>query len=500
MSNKHLFKIGRKSALAIGAALALWTVTWPAATPVRSDPTTAPSDSMTVNSPKDGDTILLEPSGKGKEVNFDLKIHQANILNPDVADVHPLGASELLITGKKTGSTQLIITDETDHAQVLNIEVSSPIELLRKQLHTLFPSSNVTVEDDNGTITLTGQVHDLMTADEVAQVATPYGVKVLNLLEVSGGQQIMLKVKFAEVSKQAEQELGFNFGGTDGVSFVGFGSNIGKNAFAIAPGGTLSANQIISGAGASTSFFGQGGFDKIVFDYFVDALEQNSLVRTLAEPNLVTTSGQEATFLAGGSFPYPVPQSGTGGGSTITIQFQDYGVNLKFTPIVLGNGRIRLKVAPEVSELDFAHTVSLDGTVVPGLTKRNVNTTVELAEGQTFALAGLLQDSITASNLQFPILGDIPVLGALFRSVQYQKNETELVVLVTPVLVHGIDPGDVTPVPGEKWRDPTNAQLYALKDLGGEEPTPSQKVTTPSGDTPPFEGSAGFTAPPTMTK
>jgi pilus assembly protein CpaC len=155
-----------------------------------------------------------------------------------------------------------------------------------------------------------------------------------------------------------------------------------------------------------------------------------------------------------------------------------------------------LKVAPEVSELDYSHTVSLDGTVVPGLTKRNVNTTVELGEGQTLALAGLLQDTISASNISFPVLGDIPVLGALFRSVEYQKNETELVVLVTPVLVHGIDPGDVTPVPGEKWRDPKPAQLYLLGDVGGEEPTPEQHwVTVPSGQTPPFEGPAGF-APP----
>jgi pilus assembly protein CpaC len=498
MSNQHLFQIGRKSAMVFGAALALWTVAWPASTPVRSDPTTAPSD-LAVNDPKDGDTITVEPNGKGKEVNFELKIHQANILNPDVADVHPLGTNELLITGKKTGSTQMIITDETDHASVLNIEVSSPIELLRKQLHTLFPDSSVAVEDDNGTLTLTGQAHDLMTAEEITQVAQPYGVKVLNLMEISGGQQVMLKVKFAEVSKQAEQELGFNFGGQDGVSFLGFGSNIGKNALAVAPGSSIAGNTLISGAGAATSLFGQGGFDKILFDYFIDALEQNSLVRTLAEPNLVTTSGQEATFLAGGSFPYPVPQTGTGGGSTITIQFQDYGVNLKFTPIVLGNGRIRLKVAPEVSELDFANAVSLDGTTVPGLTKRNVNTTVELAEGQTFALAGLLQDTVTASNNQLPILGDVPVLGALFRSVQYQKNETELVVLVTPVLVHGIDPGDVTPAVGEKWRDPTHAQLYALKDLGGEEPTPAEHLNNASGQAPTFEGSAGFSPPPSQS-
>ncbi len=214
----------------------------------------------------------------------------------------------------------------------------------------------------------------------------------------------------------------------------------------------------------------------------------------------MTTSGQKATFLAGGSFPYPVPQSGTGGGSTVTIQFQPYGVSLTFTPVVLGNGRIRLDVNPDVSELDFSHTVTLDGTTVPGLTDRNVHTTVELAEGQTYALAGLLQDNITASNSQFPILGDIPVLGALFRSVQYQKNQTELVVLVTPVLVHGINPADVTAVPGEKWRDPTPAQLYFLKDMGGEvTPPPPARPSLSDEQTPQFEGPAGFTPPPATT-
>ena len=235
----------------------------------------------------------------------------------------------------------------------------------------------------------------------------------------------------------------------------------------------------------------------IAFAYFVDSLEANSLLRTLAEPNLVTTSGQKATFLAGGSFPYPVPQSGTGGGSTITIQFQPYGVSLTFTPIVLGNGRIRLDVNPDVSALDFSHTVTLDGTSVPGLTDRNVHTTVELAEGQTYALAGLLQDQISASNSQFPILGDIPVLGALFRSVQYQKNETELVVLVTPELVHGINPADVTPVPGEKWRDPNSAQLYLLKDLGGEVvPPPPAKPNCPATRRRNLKAHAGFSPAP----
>jgi pilus assembly protein CpaC len=242
------------------------------------------------------------------------------------------------------------------------------------------------------------------------------------------------------------------------------------------------------------SFFGGGATGAIIFNYFINALETNNLLRMLAEPDLVTTSGQTATFLAGGSIPYPVPQTGTGGGSTITIQWQDYGVNLKFTPIVLGNGRIRIQVAPEVSELDYAHAVTLAGTSIPALTKRNVNTTVELAEGQTFTIAGLLQDNITATNQQFPVLGDIPVLGALFRSVNYQRAETELVVMVTPVLVSGVDPADVTEIPGGRWRDPKNLNLYLFKDLGGEV-VDAPQAPPANGPVPRFHGEVGFEPP-----
>jgi pilus assembly protein CpaC len=492
MSKKKLFKIGRKSALAIGA-VALWTLAWPAAMTAVAQPTTAPSD-MTASDDKPSDVVTIEP-GKAKKLTFEMKIKKANMLLPDIADVIPLEPSELLITAKKAGTTQLILWDENDHTQVITIEVSTPIARLQKQLVNLFPESKINVEDANGTITLTGQVRDLQTAAQVELVAAPYsaGGKVADLLEIAGGQQVMLKVKFAEVSKQAETELGFNFGGSDGVSV--FGSNLGQNAIGVVPG---AVNTLATPSGilsdTAASMFGTGAFGPIAFAYFVDALEQNELLRTLAEPDLVTTSGQKATFLAGGQFPYPVPQS-SGGSTAITIQFQPYGVALDFTPIVLGNGRIRMRVHPDVSELDFSHTVTLDGTTVPGLTERSADTTVELAQGQTFALAGLLQDQISAHNISFPILGDVPVLGALFRSVQYQKNQTELVILVSPVLVHGIDPADVTPVPGEKWRDPNTAQLYVMGDLGGEVYPPAGRLNAPTGPAPTFEGPAGFQPP-----
>ena len=488
MSKNQLFKIGRKSGVVLGTALSLWALAWPGAGSVRAQATTAPSDAS-VSDDQTNETIVLQPGKAKKLPQFGYRIRKVNSLAPDIADYVSLSPTELLVTAKKSGSTQLIVWDESDHTQIINIEVATPVAMLQKRLQELFPESTIKVQDVNGTVTLTGQVHDLETARRAESIALPYtgANKIVDLLEVGGGQQVMLRVKFAEVSKQAEEELGFNFGGNDGVfdlrrepwqEFAGDHSRRPARDASRAE----SSGDSIGRAQHARACSASGQFASTAFAYFVDALETNSLLRTLAEPNLVTTSGQKATFLAGGSFPYPVPQAGSGG-TAITIQFQQYGVSLTFTPVVLGNGRIRLDVNPDVSALDYSHTATLDGTTVPGLTDRNVHTTVELDEGQTYALAGLLQDDVTASNSQFPILGDIPVLGALFRSVQYQKNQTELVVLVTPVLVHGIDPADVTPVPGEKWRDPNNAQLYFLKDLGGEViPPPPARPAISSGD------------------
>ena len=465
VETKRCVKLGRRIGYvtaALTALLALRTL----ATADDQAASVPDQDAGAVTTPDGFEKIVLQP-GNAQKVSISQRIKRANILIPDIADVVPLGPNDLLVTGKKAGQTQLIIWDDADHTSIINVVVASDIEMLRKHLKEMFPNADITVDETGGALTLRGRVTSFKDAEEAGEVASNYG-KVLNLLEVAGGEQIMLQVKIAEVSKQAEQELGFNFGGQDGISI--WGSNLGANPLGITPGGAGTPNllAIPSGALSSAETFGTGQFGSVAFAYFVNALETNNVLRLLAEPNLVTTSGQEAHFLAGGQFPYPVPQPGNGG-STITIQFQPYGVDLKFVPIVLGNGHIRLKVEPNVSELDFAHSISVNGTTVPGLTQREVETTVEMGEGQTLALAGLLQDNISAANSQFPILGDLPIIGPLFRSVQYQRNETEVVILVTPVLVHPMDPGDVTTVPGEKWRDPKPYELYLFKDLGGED-------------------------------
>jgi pilus assembly protein CpaC len=239
----------------------------------------------------------------------------------------------------------------------------------------------------------------------------------------------------------------------------------------IVPVGTSGVALGVPSPNPAVTVFGHAVLGNSALDYFINALRQNNLMRVLAEPNLVATSGQEASFLAGGEFPIPITQGGgSAQGVAVTVEFKEFGVKLKMTPVVLGSGRVKINVAPEVSDLDFTTAVRFNGFTIPGLTSRKLNTTVELNEGQTFAIGGLLNHSISAQKDVTPLLGDIPVLGALFRSVRYQKKETELVVLVTPHVVAGLNPAQVPDLPGEHWRDPSEVDLFLNQDLGNSLP------------------------------
>jgi pilus assembly protein CpaC len=350
----------------------------------------------------------------------------------------------------------------------------------------------------NGQVVLRGQAPNLVAAEQAVQLAQPYASKVLNFLEISGGQQVMLQVRFAEVSRSATNALGFNFGGTDGRSF--FGNNIGQvNPLGTKDSSTPGGGAVLSiiSPNPAVTMFGSGVVGDTAFAYYITALRQNNLLRVLAEPNLTAISGEEASFLAGGSFPVPVTQGGgTGaGGTAITVEYRAFGVKLKFTPVVLGDGKIRLKVAPEVSDLDFTTAVRFNGYVIPGLTERKLQTVIEMREGQTFALAGLLNNNVSATKDVTPVLGDLPVLGALFRSVRYQRKETELVVIVTPRLVEAVNPAQVPVLPGERWRHPTEGDLFWQRDIGGPAGNPKRAaVNSPAvaGEAPRFKGQFGY--------
>jgi pilus assembly protein CpaC len=500
-SNKHhgINRQRRATLVLGGATAALLAMLVGGSIADETTPATQPAAQVSAQA----DEKRLVESGIGANGKLELTLNKTAVIStrtpykrvsvgqPEIADVNPIAPTSLLVTAKKAGTTQLIIWDDSERSQVVDISVMHDLAQLEDQLKEMFPDSKISVEGANGSVVLRGRVPSLQVAEQVAELAAPYVTennKVMNFLEISGGQQVLLKVRFAEVSRGARRSLGFNAFATDGVGRYGWNNGPGAD-----PIGAVASGAADAEINPAVTLFGAGQIGRTRFEMFVEALRENNMLRLLAEPNLIAISGQEANFLAGGEFPVPVPQPG-GGGTSITIEYREFGVRLKFTPVVLGDGRIRLKVNPEVSELDFSTAVRFSGFVTPGLTKRSVETTIELNEGQTFAIAGLLNNNVNASRQVTPLLGDLPVLGALFRSVRYERKETELVVLVTPELVEGVNPDEVQTLPGEFWRHPNDLELFLNRDIGGEmkeEPADARRKTPPA-----FHGAYGFQPAP----
>lgn len=425
-------------------------------------------------------------------------LRTVDVTQPEAVVAKVVNPTDVMLTARKPGASQLVLWDDAGRSQSIDVIVNADLVALTDQLKKILPDAKVELGVANGAIVVRGRVADATVAEKVMQVVAPYSgtAKPINLMEIAGGQQIMLQVKFAEVSKDAISALGVNWGIGNGVSK--FGASVPGQ---IAPIGVTTVpgtvNPVLSmpNPGGNVTQFGSFVAGNTAFEVFLTAMRQNNLLRVLAEPNLTVLSGKEANFLAGGEFPYPVPQANGGGGTTITIEYKPYGVRLNFTPVALGDGRIRLHVAPEVSDLDYSNAVTLNGFVIPGLTKRTADTTVELNEGQTLSLAGLLNTRVRATNTITPILGDIPILGALFRSVRYERSETELVVLVTPRLVSGLNPGEVPSATGERWRYPTEGEVFWRADMGGPL---ADDGRAPSAQPPKrFQGAYGFSPAPT---
>ncbi len=477
---------------------------------VRAAAAPAPGAPATRQAPRGTGQIVAD--GTGPDGRLKLSVNKSSVITtnvpykrvsvgqPDVADVNPIGPGNILVTAKKVGTTQIIVWDDGDRSQVIDVTVDFDLQAMQDQFKRMFPDSRIEVTTLNGAIALRGRVPNLQVAEQAVAVASPYSQKVLNFLEISGGQQVMLQVRFAEVSRSASSAMGINFNYASGA-FLG-GSNVGQvnPSDRMLNKGLVGATPPFDGVnidGATpvnpaVTVFGAGQLGNFYFEYFIQALRQNNLLRVLAEPNLIAISGQEAKFLAGGKFPVPITQGGGTGGVAVTVEYKEFGVKLNFVPVVLGDGRIRLKVAPEVSDLDFTTAVKFNGFVIPGLTTRQVETTIELAEGQTFAIAGLLNSSMTSGKDVTPLLGDLPIVGALFRSVRYQRKETELVVLVTPRLVSPMNPDEVPVLPGEKWNHPTENDLFWNRDIGRE--VEESAATTQPADRVParFRGQYGF--------
>ncbi len=426
--------------------------------------------------------ILRLQVGRSKVLRTPFALTRISVADPDIADLILISEREIYINALAPGATNISMWGKSRFTSA-TVTVEADLTLLKEKLHQILPKEKIGAEAAGDSIVLSGEVSGPVAQSTALALALPYAggkkEKVVNVMHVGGVQQVMLEVRVAEINRLVAERIGVNFN-------------------ALAPHGNFGVNQINSlapitdlartftGVGsASTTSFTQaltpvltamGGWTAAgtLWTVFMDLLKQQNLGRVLAEPNLVTTTGQKASFLAGGEFPIPVPQSGGGVSPTITVQYKQFGVQLEFTPTVLNEGKIAVRVHPTVSELDntFGQAFVLPGGyVVPGLRVREMNTHVEVNDGQTFAIAGLLSDTSRNIINKFPILGDIPVLGVLFRSTQYQKNQTELVALVTPHLVKPMPPGAAR-LPTDKWIEPTDVDVYLLGlDQGRQKPS-----------------------------
>jgi len=424
--------------------------------------------------PRTGQLINVAVN-KGVLVDFSVPLREVRLANPDIADVAVTASNQLLITGKAFGTTQLVAWLDGDRQHVFDVAVDLDLERLQASIRSSVPRARVQANSVLDTVVLSGTVPDTESAQRIAEIAAIYSDNVVNHVRVAGVQQVVLRCTVAEVNRSATRALGFN-GWMAGDHF--------QDAFVVSNLAGINPVDISAATGANpartvpfvTGSMGMGqapqlsfGFPRVQMQAFILALRENGLLKILAEPNLVTISGQEADFLAGGEFPVPVPQR-----DAVTIEYREFGVRLRFTPVVLSPNIIRLRVAPEVSEPDYATAVTLGGFVIPGLIQRRVETTVELGAGETFAIGGLLSERVRATSSKIPGLGDVPVLGALFRSVSYQSEETELVVLVTPELVAPLSPEQIAYVPGSDHVTPNDAELFLEGRLEGRPGRPDR--------------------------
>ena len=410
-----------------------------------------------------GQTINLVVGKLGK-LKSRKPVKRAHMVNPAVAELIVSSTQStqwVFFSAKTAGTTQLTLWDEDNRILgIFNIVVAPDVAELKKKLHEIFPDENVQVRSSGDYITLNGTVTDTSRMAKVVALAETYAPKgkVLNMLKLGGIQQVMLEVKVAELSRNVGKQLGINFaaisedGNNIGVSLIG---NLVSSDVQLGDGGIT--NTIGGSVNAILGFSGNG--DLLVF---INALEEDGLIKILAEPTLIALSGQNASFLAGGEFPVP---ASAGLGST-SITWKEFGVSLNFTPTVLGDGNLSMRVNPEISELDFTNATFQNGFLIPGLETRRMSTVVEMKDGQSFAIAGLLKSVVRETISKFPLLGDIPIIGALFRSTEYQKNETELVVIVTPHLVKPLDMAN-QPLPTDSFIEPDTFELLLLGMLEG---------------------------------
>jgi pilus assembly protein CpaC len=392
--------------------------------------------------------------GSGKSQVLDVKYPYSDLMlaDPRIADIIPLSNHTIYIVAKALGSTSLSVYGPGRRlVAAVNLVVGPDLEGFKLRLHEILPDeTDITVRPANQSIIMTGTVSNPVALGQAVQIAELYAPgKVINMLGVEGTQQVMLSVRFVEMERTDAKNLAVTLGGST--------SNKGGTSF------TTGFGQPLAGAyGTAALSFTTGAGN---LSLAIDALETKGVAKTLAEPTLVAMSGDTASFLAGGEVPIPTAQAGAVGAAAITVTLEQFGIGLAFTPTLLSGGVINLVVKPEVSSLDPANGVTVGGFVVPGLKVTRASTTVELRDGESFTIAGLLSDSYSNNINQFPFLGDVPVLGALFRSPNFTSDKTELVIVVTPHLVTARR-GRVA-LPSDHFTEPSDFELFLFGSLNG---------------------------------
>jgi pilus assembly protein CpaC len=418
---------------------------FPLAGASRIDTRTSVQQTESEGAPSGGPEALHLIVDRSLVVTSPSQITRVSLANPDICDAVVVSPTEILLNGKRAGATSLVIWGQSGQMQTFDIYVDLDVLDLTGDVRNTFPNEQVKVTVSKDIVTLSGHVSSADVADkilELAQSMVPTKKNVVSLLEVPAPPtgEVLLKVRFAEVDRSAVRQLGINILSLPGAKNVG---SITTGQFS-PPG--------LSSVGSSTGGFTLGSLlnvfvfrPDINLATTIEALQTKNLLQILAEPNVLTESGKDASFLSGGEFPFPVVQStGAGGGvPAITIQFRQFGIKLDFTPTILPDDAIHLKVTPEVSTLDYSNALTITGFTVPALAVRRVQSEMELRDGQSFVIAGLMDNRVTRTLQKIPGLADIPLLGKIFQSESLSKNKTELLVLVTPQIVHPLPPGQV---------------------------------------------------------
>lgn len=444
------------------------------------------------------------PVNRSELITTNADIGEVIVADPDVANVVVHGKRKVSVLGVNVGQTSLRIMDGNQKViRTTDVYVTYDLPAIRRALKEFLPTERIGVSMVNTRIALTGDVSSAQAAAQAVEIAEEFirgklsgasvdsrkrvvpGVSqatedspVINLMKITAGQQVMLRIKVGEVNRTALRNLGMNLQaiGRDGINIIG-ATGISEGLTNLVGNPTL-----VRPSTGFGSFAGNVRTNNLDFGAQLDAMEENGMLKILAEPSLTSLSGEEAQFLAGGEFPIPVPQQlGGGTTSTLTVEYKPYGVALKFVPYVLSKNRIRIQVQPEVSDISPENSINTGGFVIPSFVTRRASTTVELAPGESFMIAGLLRDDVTSKITQLPGAGEIPVLGALFRSTAYQRRETELVIAVTPYIVDPVRDSDIK-MPTDDFRPASFMESVFFGAIASGR----------SGKEPSLEGPAGF--------